>query len=236
MSPTGLERRGDVLLSSGFLGFASHLGFLEGLRDVAFGVDALVGTSSGALLGSLFAANMPPNEIAQLLTKAAPITHVRLNKRPWVGLFELTPLVRLLERELPPSFEQMPIPFAVGVTTDSGQHQLINTGSVALAVAASCAVPGLFKPIAIAGASYCDGGASDRVGVTSWQTWRPRRFAVVHRIQRSMGVDSNAALTGLHVVVSPRSRNSLLRLRDFDAERQSARVRTRALFDAKRTQ
>lgn len=230
MKPTESELRGDVLLSSGFLGFASHLGFLDALRESSFAIEALVGTSSGALVGSLFAANKEPDYIQRLLTESAPIAYVGLNYRPWRGLLDLGPLIRLLERELPATFEGLTVPFAVGVSSAFGEHELITSGPLAPAVAASCAVPNLFAPIRIGGAWYRDGGATDRVGVRSWRAWRPERDGVVHRIQRSMGVDQDSELGGLRVVISPRSRNSLLRLRNFDLERQSANARTRKLL------
>src|SRR5688572_24028753 len=119
--------RGDVVLSSGFLGFASHLGFLEGLRAASFQVDAIIGTSSGALLGSLFAANLEPAAIQRLLTESAPIRHVSPNLRLWRGLLDLKPLIRLLERSLPATFEELPLPFAVGVSTVSGEHRLLTS-------------------------------------------------------------------------------------------------------------
>lgn len=222
--------RGDVLLSSGFLGFASHLGFLEALDGMEFGIDALVGTSSGALVGSLFAAKWKPREIERFLTQSAPIRHVAISARPWRGLFELAPLIRLLERELPATFEQLPVPFAVGVSTTEREHRLITSGSLSLAVAASCAVPGLFHPVSLGDVSYSDGGATDRVGLGAWSAWRPNKTCLVHRIERSLGVEKDNDVVATRVVVSPRSRNSLLRLRNFDAERRSAFARTTALL------
>jgi predicted acylesterase/phospholipase RssA len=222
--------RGDVLLSSGFLGFASHLGFLEELSCDAFGIEAIVGTSSGALVGSLFAAGMNARQIQLFVTSSAPISHVAFSRKPWRGLFDLSPLVRLLERQLPPSFEQLAVPFGVGVSTLDGGHRLITEGPLAVAVAASCAVPGLFRPIRLGGSWYSDGGATDRVAVNAWRLWRPRSSALVHHIQRSMGVEQRTELSGMRVVVSPRSRNSLFRLRNFDAEVQGARLRTSELL------
>lgn len=224
--------RGDVLLSSGFLGFASHVGFLEALGSLEFGIDALVGTSSGALVGSLFAANWRAREIERLLTRSAPIRHVALSARPWQGLFDLAPLIRLLERELPSTFEGLSLPFAVGVSTRQGEHRLITSGALPVAVAASCAVPGLFGPIRVGDAWYSDGGATDRVGLRAWGAWRPNRGCIVHRIQRSMGVEQDNDVVVSRVVVSPRSRNSLLRLRNFDTERRGAHLRTMALLSS----
>ncbi len=226
------EPRGDVVLSSGFLGFASHLGFLQALGEASFGVDALVGTSSGALVASLFAANMDVNEIQRLLTASAPIAHVRPCLCPWRGLFDLEPLVRLLERELPPTFDGLKVPFGVGVTNALGKHHLITSGSLPIAVAASCAVPRLFSPIRVDGALYRDGGASDRVGVSAWRSWRPNRMAVVHQIQRSMGVQQSTNFEHLEVVVSPRSRILCYASETSEAERRAARIRTSEVLGA----
>jgi predicted acylesterase/phospholipase RssA len=222
--------RGDVLLSSGYLGFASHLGFLAALAHASFEVQAAVGTSSGALVGSLFAAKWPPDEIERFLRRSAPIRHVGWGARPWRGVFDLRPMITLLRKELPPRFEDLSLPFGVGVSTVNGEHRLITTGDLAVAVAASCAVPRLFTPVSIDGIWYRDGGATDRLGVRSWRSWRPNRAAIVHQIQRSMGAERSVDLQGLPVVCSPRSNNSLWRLRNFDAERKAAFARTTELF------
>ena len=53
----------DLVLSSGFLAFAAHSGFLEAVTEAALPIHSVMGTSSGALSGSLFCAGYSPAEV-----------------------------------------------------------------------------------------------------------------------------------------------------------------------------
>ena len=63
----------DVVLSSGFLAFGSHCGFLQAIVDARLEVAGVMGTSSGALVGSLFAAGLTPLEILDEFGRIAPL-------------------------------------------------------------------------------------------------------------------------------------------------------------------
>lgn len=217
----------DVILSSGFLAFASHLGFLTALGDLELTPTCLVGTSSGALVGSLIAAGSSVSRVASLLTSSRPLAFLRPHWAPWEGAFAAGPLLTLLRRELPETFEELSIPFAVGVAqADTKVHQLVSSGSLPEAVLASCAVPRLLRPVTLGGERYVDGGAADRTALGSWRRWRPGQSAILHRVERSMGTEVAHPMPMVVEVVSPRSNNSLWRLRDFDQEMQRARERT----------
>lgn len=222
-----VETSVDVILSSGFLAFASHLGFLTALAELEVRPACLVGTSSGALVGALFAAGASVSRVASLLTSSRPLGFLRPHWAPWQGAFDAGPLLTLLRRELPRTFEELSLPFAVGVArANTNAHQLVNTGSLPEAVLASCAVPRLLRPVTLGGERYVDGGAADRTALGSWRAWRPGHRAILHRVERSMGTEVVHPMPNVVEVVSPRSRNSLWRLRDFDREMQRARERT----------
>ena len=53
----------DVVLSSGFLAFASHSGFLKAIDSAGLAVGGIMGTSAGALTGSLYSAGYSPEEV-----------------------------------------------------------------------------------------------------------------------------------------------------------------------------
>lgn len=225
--------RRDLILSSGFLAFASHLGFLQGVERSGVAPSAIVGTSSGALTGALYAAGHSIDAIAKLLTSAPPLRFLSPNWQPWRGLFRAEPLLRLLRSELPARFDDLTLPFGVGAMSQrTGEHQLLVSGSLPEAVLASCAIPRLLRPVLVSGTSYVDGGAVDRLGVAAWRHWRPVQHGVLHRIERSMGREDQRELDGVLVVNSPRSHNSLLRLRNFEGELAAACERTRAQLRA----
>lgn len=217
----------DILLSSGFLAFASHLGFLTAIEECGIQPAAMLGTSSGALVGSLFAAGVSTSRIGAILTASRPIALLRPRWRMWDGAFSAEPLLSMLRRELPTTFEELRFPFAVGVArVGDGTHELVTRGPLPEAVLASCAVPRLLSPVQLAQHQYVDGGAVDRTGLRSWRQWRPHRTAVLHRVERSMGRDLTCNSDGVTEVTSPRARNSLWKLRDFDDEMERTRVRT----------
>jgi NTE family protein len=59
------------------------------------------------------------------------------------------------------SFDELPLPFAVGVTDlETGAPVVIREGKVAVAVHASCAVPGFVEPVEREGRLLGDGGVS----------------------------------------------------------------------------
>lgn len=51
------------MLSSGFLAFASHSGFLKAVEAASLQVSGVMGTSAGALSGSLYCAGYSPDVV-----------------------------------------------------------------------------------------------------------------------------------------------------------------------------
>ena len=236
----------DVVLSSGFLAFAYHVGFLEAVMDSKkVSVQGIMGTSAGALTGSLLAAGYPVEAIADELSRVAPMQLLRPSQDLRNGALSLQRVVQRLEVLLPPTFEDLPHKFAVGVVGSDGKHHLIHQGPLAEAVAASAAIPGLFEPVHIEGFEHSpcsDGGAVDRVGLKQWRTYRRNSEegrvyrALVHVIGRSSpfsGADDveNMGEEDIWVVHSPKSGQSLVSLGDFEDQRRMAYDRTALAFE-----
>ncbi len=81
-----------------------------------------------------------------------------------------------LERLLPTrSFAATRVPAAVSVfDVRTRRTRVLDTGDVASAIRASCAVPLLFHPVSIAGRAYLDGGILDRPGLMGMPEREPR--------------------------------------------------------------
>ena len=70
--------------------------------------------------------------------------------QPWKGgVLSLDPVVERLRQLLPATFEELPVPLAVGVVDQSGKHLLIRSGPLPEAVAASAAIPMIFSAVDI---------------------------------------------------------------------------------------
>lgn len=113
-----------------------------------------MGTSAGALTGSLYCAGHSPAAVAEILSATAPINRLRPCGAPWAarGLLSMEAVVEELRGLLPHRFEELQRPLGVGVACAStGRHVLVDRGPLAEAVAASAAIPVIFAPVAVPG-------------------------------------------------------------------------------------
>jgi len=153
-----MRKLGLALGGGGFRGSA-HLGVALELERLHIGVDAISGTSIGAVVGALLAAGYRAAEIgrtfnfvsARSLLGRDPTRHGLLGQQKLAAV--LTDL--LGDRTI----EELPIPFAA-LTVDliSGFEVVLDRGSVVEALLASTAIPGLFPPRIHAGRLLADGG------------------------------------------------------------------------------
>ena len=201
----------DVVLSSGFLAFGRHIGFLRAVDEIGIPVTGVCGTSSGALAGALWAAGVSTEQMTKVFHVPRPITKLRVSRTPWRGLFSLGPMVEQLEHLLPGRLEDFSQPFGVGVTNHEGQHVLLTKGPTIPSLLASCAVPLMMESVRIGDENYRDGGVVDRVGLEAWRAHRGDIPVCVHLVERSMGPPSLDLSPSPHtrVVTSPRSRAKL---------------------------
>ncbi len=213
----------DLLLSSGFLAFARHIGVLRALEERHLPIDALLGTSSGALVGALWSAGLSSHDLERLLTGLPPWKLLRASPLPWRGVLSTSAFLAFVRPHLPATFADLPRPFAVGVVDANGQHRLLTSGPLAEAVVASCAMPHVFLPVHVGDAVFADGGAADRLALGPWRQWRPGQRAIAHQVQRSAGVDLPLDLTDVTLIQTPRSGASFFSLGDFAAQVELAR-------------
>ncbi|MCB9781123.1 MAG: patatin-like phospholipase family protein [Alphaproteobacteria bacterium] len=216
----------DLILSSGFLAFARQAGVLSAVEAAEaagrLSIDGVCGTSSGALAGSLWASGMSAAQVAAELAGQTPLSMVALHLQPWRGLFAMDRVIARLAEVLPPTFEDLPRPFAVGVIDRQGRPHLLRSGPLAPAVAASCAMPYVFRPVEIEGRLWQDGGAKDRLGLDGWRAWRGQRPLLVHLVSPTHGPAEEPPLHDVTLVRTPASGASFLSLGDFEGQRAEA--------------
>lgn len=146
---------GLALSAGGVRGFA-HVGVLEVLNNAGVPIDVMSGTSMGAVVGSFYAAGLPPEKLWEIGQ------HISLKKITsdfnLMGFFKFLFLQRLpsssnlqhfLQEQLGPlSFEEMPIPFATAaMDVKTGEQVIFDSGPLDIAVRASMNLPGVFDPV-----------------------------------------------------------------------------------------
>jgi predicted acylesterase/phospholipase RssA len=220
----------DVVLSSGYLAFARQIGFLEAIEASGLAVDGLCGTSSGAMVGALWAAGHRAERIAHEVPRP-PMSALRLSWRPWEGFLDQREMLRRLKSLLPAQFSELERPFAVGCMSMAGEPVLLHSGALPEAVAASCAIPWLFRPVLVDGVPTLDGGPRDRTFIRPFRAWRGQRPTLVHLVERSIGAKNPPELGDLPVVHSPRSKAGLFNLGPFEDERRVSRQAAEAVLE-----
>jgi predicted acylesterase/phospholipase RssA len=214
----------DLVLSSGFLAFARHVGVLRAIERRGCEVSGVCGTSSGALIGALWAAGASAETAIERVTVQQPFALMRWNWRVWQGLYSLDDVVAQLAEWLPARIEDLPIPFGVGVMDQSGQSRVLTSGPLPEAVAASCAIPWLFAPVCVDGEVFRDGGVVDRTGLAAWRTIRGSRATVLHLVDRTGGAETDigAIDPDVHIIHTARSGARFWNLGDVARQVQEA--------------
>ena len=157
--PAGCEGTGIALaLGGGFSRGFAHLGVLEVLEQERIPVSAIVGTSIGALLGAAFSDGISLRDLCDLGRQVRVRDFLRFHhsekgerRKDRIGQF-------VREWFHATAVEELRIPTAI-VTTDldTGAPYVFARGSLEVAIRASCAFPGLVKPVEHEGRLLADG-------------------------------------------------------------------------------
>jgi len=157
---------GLALGGGGARGIA-HIGVLAELEAENVPVHLIAGTSAGSIIGALYAAGLTPEQMFALAQRTTwrDLVHVTL---PRVGLVNADPMQALLNDLLGQrSIENLPLPFAaVACDLMTGKEVIITKGNIALAVRASCSIPGIFVPVPHGDHLLVDGGLVNGVPVS----------------------------------------------------------------------
>jgi NTE family protein len=149
-------------------GFA-HVGVIKALEMQGIFPDIIVGTSAGAVVGSLYASGYTGFELQKVALdmNEKQVTGWAWPNRGWLDGEPLQNYINKAVGNRP--IDALPRKLGVvAVDLKSGEPILFGSGNTGVAVRASAAVPGVFQPVAISGREYIDGGAVSPV---------PARFA-----------------------------------------------------------
>ncbi len=166
-APPRRQRIGLVLGSGSARGW-SHIGVIRALAEMGIVPDMVCGCSIGALVGAAYA-NGDLDKLEGWVRgldwpDVLGLIDVGLNG----GLLKGDKLVAFFERHfVDHDFAALPMPFAcVATELATGREVWLREGSVAAAVRASAALPGLFAPVMRDGRLLVDGGLVDPVPVS----------------------------------------------------------------------
>ncbi len=158
---------GLALGGGGAKGFA-HIGVLQAFREAGIKFDVVAGTSIGALVGAVYAAD-------KLDEMEKQVRRVRLTDIPFLlsptwsrqGFFSGKSFLDMLTNVVGvENIEQLPIPFAaVCVDVRKGKTVTLDKGSLTFAVRASASLPAVFTPVVRGSELLVDGGTLDPVPV-----------------------------------------------------------------------
>ena len=156
---------GLVLAGGGARGFA-HLGVHQALQEHGIEADFIGGTSIGAVMAALVAADQPMAE-AQKITRSA----FRVNPTGdfnWVPLLSLISGRRLrrivteavtellgFEADIEDLWKNY---YCIAANYSHAREQVLRSGPLIRAVLASTAIPGALPPVVVDGDLLCDGG------------------------------------------------------------------------------
>jgi len=148
-----------LALGGGFARGYAHLGVLRVFEEQHIPVSCITGSSIGSILGAAYASGSPLSCIVEKCREVRFRDFARWRVSRF-GLASNERLGALVHRFFDSRvFEDLPIPAAV-VATDlgTGDPVVFTQGSLADAIRASCAFPGLFEPVQIGTRHLADGG------------------------------------------------------------------------------
>jgi NTE family protein len=169
LMPWGDRRpRVALVLGGGAARGFAHVGVIRALEKSKIQIDMIVGANIGALIGAIYADKKGAAELERLafsLEERDIFDYNFIN--PTLGFARGARLEDFLAKRLSvKEIDQLKLPFAA-VATDiqNGEVVILQSGSIARAVHASSAIPGIFTPVAHQGKMLVDGGVLNNVPV-----------------------------------------------------------------------
>lgn len=163
---TGHRRQVGIALGGGSIHGMAHVGVLKALAEKSLPIQYIAGTSAGAIVGVLAAAQLSHREIEMIVWR---IEWPGVMSLSWSGkgLMQHAKLRSLIDSALGNRrIEQLPIPFgAIATDVTTGERVIIRAGAAGAAIGASSSVPVLFEPVKIEGRDLVDGGLTEPVPV-----------------------------------------------------------------------
>jgi NTE family protein len=153
-----------IALSGGGARGIAHLGVLKALDELDITYSCISGTSTGSIVGTLYAYGLSPDAILNLIINTKFFTSLR-PAWTWTGLLNLDGLRDVILKLIPENkFDALKIPVTIAATNlRKGKAAYFTEGELIPPILGSCCVPALFNPMLIRGELFVDGGIVDNL-------------------------------------------------------------------------
>lgn len=157
-----------LALSGGAARGIAHIGVIKGLVEIGVPIDYIAGTSSGSLIGGVYATGIHIDQMIQAVTKMRwlDIAGFRFSRTGMVSSEKLDKYLKRLVGQT--HFSELKIPFtALSTNILTGEPVELNHPDMSLttAIRASSSFPGVYSPLEWEGQLLVDGGASANLPV-----------------------------------------------------------------------
>lgn len=173
--PKSVEPTFALAMGGGGARGLAHIHVIETFDELGIRPVAIAGSSIGSIMGAAMAAGMSGKEVREhaiaVLANRTEVMNRLWQLRPKsiagviAGAFKLTQfdiervLATFLPKGIPAEFSSLKIPLQVTATDFYGQCELVfSEGDLYSAIAASAAIPALFRPVLRDGKILIDGG------------------------------------------------------------------------------
>jgi NTE family protein len=147
-----------IALGGGFARGLSHVGVLKVLEEEKITIDYMAGTSVGSVIAAAFCSGVSAKELEEIskMVRFRDFARWTLSR---YGICNNDRMQEFLPRVVRvKTFEELKIPLAVAATDFvTGEPVVFQSGPICDPVRASCAYPGMFAPVQVAGQWLVDG-------------------------------------------------------------------------------
>ncbi|HIQ30979.1 MAG TPA: patatin-like phospholipase family protein [Aquifex aeolicus] len=160
----------NLVLSGGAARGIAHIGVIKALEDMGFSIEAVSGSSAGALVGVFYAGGYSPEDMLALVKETRWFSLLKPGI-PRRGLFSFSKAQATLEELLGVQrLEDLGKKVYVCVTDLlSGRTLYLSEGDIVPMILGSCALPGVFEPVRYGNYVFIDGGITNNLPVEPFE-------------------------------------------------------------------
>ncbi len=171
--------RVNLILSGGAARGIAHIGVIKALEDLGFSINALSGSSAGALVAVFYAAGYTPEEMLRTVKETRWLT-LFIPRIPRKGLFSFKKAEKTLRGLLDVDRIEKLAKKVYVCATDllSARSVYFSKGELVPIVLGSCALPGIFEPVQYEGYLLVDGGVMNNLPVEPFERMKSLKVGV----------------------------------------------------------